>query len=85
MKIESPTLSGSIALVGGRIDDLSLVRYRETVEPGSRNIILFAPQGAQDAISPISAGSRPRDRLSPFRAPIRAGKPMPTRSAPAAP
>ncbi len=49
VKIESPTLSGSIALVGGRIDDLSLVRYRETVEPGSRNIILFAPQGAQDA------------------------------------
>ncbi|MCE2933347.1 MAG: membrane protein insertase YidC [Hyphomicrobiales bacterium] len=49
VRIESPNLSGSIALIGGRIDDLSLVRYRETVEIGSPNIVLFAPQGAQDA------------------------------------
>jgi YidC/Oxa1 family membrane protein insertase len=48
VKIDSPMLSGSIALIGGRIDDLSLVRYRETVERGSPNIVLFAPPGAQD-------------------------------------
>lgn len=49
VKIESPALSGSISLIGGRIDDLSLVRYRETVDTKSANIVLFAPNGAQDA------------------------------------
>ncbi|MBN8533164.1 MAG: membrane protein insertase YidC [Rhizobiales bacterium] len=49
LKIESPALSGSISLVGGRIDDLSLNRYRETVDPKSANIVLFAPNGAPDA------------------------------------
>ncbi len=33
MPIETPRLSGSIALKGGRIDDLSLTQYRETVDP----------------------------------------------------
>ena len=49
VKIESPALTGSIALIGGRIDDLSLARYRDTVDPKSPNIVLFAPAGAQDA------------------------------------
>src|SRR5262249_25186221 len=31
VRIDTPSLSGSIALKGGRIDDLSLVQYRETV------------------------------------------------------
>src|SRR6266566_10085872 len=35
VRIETPSLSGSIALKGGRIDDLSLVKYRETVDPSS--------------------------------------------------
>src|SRR5262245_61291122 len=35
VRIETPSLSGSIALKGGRIDDLSLVKYRETVDPNS--------------------------------------------------
>ncbi len=39
-------LSGSIALTGGRIDDLTLTDYRETLEPDSRNIVLFAPSGS---------------------------------------
>jgi YidC/Oxa1 family membrane protein insertase len=43
VKIETPTLIGSIALKGARIDDLSLVKYRETVDPGSPPIVLFAP------------------------------------------
>jgi YidC/Oxa1 family membrane protein insertase len=49
VKIESPALIGSISLIGGRIDDLSLNRYRETVDPKSATIVLFAPNGAQDA------------------------------------
>jgi YidC/Oxa1 family membrane protein insertase len=43
VKIETPTLIGSISLKGARIDDLSLVKYRETVDPNSPPIELFAP------------------------------------------
>jgi YidC/Oxa1 family membrane protein insertase len=45
VRIETPSLSGSISLKGGRIDDLSLVKYRETVEPNSPPIVLLAPSG----------------------------------------
>src|SRR5690349_20880330 len=44
--IETPRLSGSIALKGGRIDDLSLNQYRETVDPKSPPIVLLAPAGS---------------------------------------
>src|SRR5690242_13920803 len=33
--IDTPSLKGSIALKGGRIDDLALVKYHETVDPKS--------------------------------------------------
>src|SRR5262249_61153872 len=46
VRIDTPSLSGSIALKGGRIDDLSLVKYRETVDPNSRPIVLLAPSGS---------------------------------------
>ena len=49
VKIETPSLTGSIALVGGRIDDLSLARYHETVDPKSPTIALFAPAGTKNA------------------------------------
>src|SRR4051794_26831693 len=44
--IDTPSLHGSIALKGGRIDDLSLIRYRETVDPSSPPIVLLAPSGS---------------------------------------
>jgi YidC/Oxa1 family membrane protein insertase len=44
--IETPRLKGSISLRGGRIDDLSLTRYRETVNPNSPAIVLLAPSGS---------------------------------------
>jgi len=47
--IETPSLAGSINLKGGRIDDLLLQKYRETVDPNSKNIVLFSPSGAPDA------------------------------------
>ena len=47
--IATPTLRGSIDLKGGRIDDLSLERYRETTDPNSPAIVLFSPSGAPDA------------------------------------
>jgi YidC/Oxa1 family membrane protein insertase len=45
IKINTPTLSGSISLKGARIDDLSLEKYRETVDPKSPPIVLFSPSG----------------------------------------
>lgn len=47
VRIETPTLTGSIALTGGRIDDLILSEYRETIEPDSPNIVLLSPSGSE--------------------------------------
>jgi YidC/Oxa1 family membrane protein insertase len=46
--IDTGTLHGSIALKGGRIDDLALVKYRETVDPKSPPIVLLSPSGSPD-------------------------------------
>ncbi|MDE2017888.1 MAG: membrane protein insertase YidC, partial [Hyphomicrobiales bacterium] len=46
VKIDTPALSGSINLVGGRIDDVTLKNYRETTDPKSPNIVLFSPVNA---------------------------------------
>src|SRR5690349_2983654 len=43
--IDTLALKGSIALKGGRIDDLTLKDYRETVEPDSPNVVLLSPAG----------------------------------------
>ena len=47
--IDTPRLGGSVDLKGGRIDDLSLEQYRETVDSNSPAIVLFSPSGAPDA------------------------------------
>jgi YidC/Oxa1 family membrane protein insertase len=46
VKIETPKVSGSIALKGGRLDDISLTQYRVTVDPKSPAVELFSPSGA---------------------------------------
>ncbi len=46
MRIETPSVLGSIALKGARIDDLSLIKYRETVDPKSPAVVLLAPSGS---------------------------------------
>ena len=43
--IESPTLVGSISLVGARLDDLVLKQYGQTVEDNSERIHLLHPSG----------------------------------------
>ena len=43
--IATESLQGSIALKGGRIDDLALVKFRETVDPKSPPIVLLSPSG----------------------------------------
>jgi YidC/Oxa1 family membrane protein insertase len=45
--IDTPSLKGSIALKGGRIDDLALTQYRETVDPKSPAIVLLSPSGTE--------------------------------------
>jgi YidC/Oxa1 family membrane protein insertase len=44
--IDTPRVGGSIALTGGRLDDLSLVQYRETTDPQSPAIQLLSPSGS---------------------------------------
>ena len=46
LRIETPSLRGSISLAGGRIDDLVLAKYHETVDPTSPDVVLFSPSGA---------------------------------------
>jgi YidC/Oxa1 family membrane protein insertase len=41
--IDSPGIKGSINLKGGRIDDVVLKKYRETVDPSSPNVVLLSP------------------------------------------
>ncbi|MFN8829028.1 MAG: membrane protein insertase YidC [Labrys sp. (in: a-proteobacteria)] len=43
--IETPRFFGSIALKGGRIDDISLATFRETIKKDSPNITLLSPSG----------------------------------------
>ncbi len=47
--IETPKLSGSISLVGGRIDDLHLTDYRVTLDDGADTITLLRPAGQDTA------------------------------------
>ena len=46
--IDTPSLKGSINLAGGRIDDLLLADYRETVDPTSPLVELFSPPGTEN-------------------------------------
>ena len=48
IRIETPKLHGSIALVGGHLDDLELAAYRETIDPASPEIVLLSPPGTTD-------------------------------------
>src|SRR5438067_5358269 len=45
VKVDTHRLIGSISLKGARIDDLSLVQFRETVDPASPAIVLYSPSG----------------------------------------
>lgn len=46
--IETPSLQGSISLKGGRIDDLVLRKFKETVKPDSPLVSLLSPSGSPE-------------------------------------
>jgi YidC/Oxa1 family membrane protein insertase len=48
VRIVTPRLHGSIALTGGRIDDLTLATYHDTVDPKSPEVVLLWPTGTKD-------------------------------------
>ncbi|MGQ9365635.1 membrane protein insertase YidC [Azospirillum sp. ST 5-10] len=67
-RINTPSLHGSVNLVGGRIDDLTLADYHVTPDPASPEIVLLSPLGANDAYF-AEFGWVPADRSVPTPAP----------------
>lgn len=49
VSIDTPRLAGSISMLGGRIDDLQLKGYRETLKQGSDIVTLLKPVGQPEA------------------------------------
>lgn len=49
VSIDTPRLTGSISLQGGRIDDLSLKDYHLTLEEGSDIVTVLSPVGSTEA------------------------------------
>src|ERR1700722_3422328 len=47
--VDTPQLTGSISLTGGRVDDLFLKQYRQTTDPTSPPVELLRPRGAENA------------------------------------
>ncbi len=47
--IQTPRYNGSLSLLGGRIDTLDLIDYRETLEPESDLVTLLSPVGSDSA------------------------------------
>ena len=45
LDIDTPEVEGSISLLGGRIDDLSLKSYRVSLDPGAEIVRLLSPVG----------------------------------------
>ncbi len=62
--IDTPSLKGSISLLGGRIDHLSLKNYHETIKPDSDIVELLAPIGT-DAPYYALFGWAPGSGLNP--------------------
>ncbi len=46
--IDTGSIQGSIDLKGARIDDVALVKFRETVDPKSPPIVLLSPSGSPE-------------------------------------
>ena len=49
IRIDTPSLTGSISLVGGRIDEVSLKDYHVTIDPDSPIVDILSPVGSPQA------------------------------------
>ncbi len=47
--IRTDRIDGSVSLIGGRIDDLALIDYREELDPESHTIVMLQPKGMENA------------------------------------
>ena len=70
VRIETPRLTGSIALKGGRIDDLILADYRETLDPNSPPITLLSPRGGKNPYFADFGWVSPSKPGAPGQAPV---------------
>ncbi|WP_135506635.1 membrane protein insertase YidC [Roseovarius aestuariivivens] len=68
VEIDTPSLTGSISLRGGRIDDLMLKNYRETLEPDAPIVTLLSPIGGDHAYYALF-GWAPGGGLTPDQVP----------------
>ena len=68
LSIDTPSLEGSLSLQGGRIDQLSLKNYRQTLKPGSDIVELLQPVGS-DAPYYALFGWAPGAGLTPDQVP----------------
>ena len=68
LTIDTPRLAGTISLQGGRIDDLKLTDYRETLEPQSDLVRLLTPAGEDFAYYALF-GWRAEQGLAPEAVP----------------
>ncbi len=66
--IDTPRLSGSISLTGGRIDDLSLVDYKTSLDPEAEIVTMLSPVGSPGAYYALY-GWAPGGGLSPEQVP----------------
>jgi len=46
VEIDTPAVTGTLSLTGGRLDDLHLDKYRESLAPGADTVTLLNPTGA---------------------------------------
>ncbi|MEQ8347765.1 MAG: membrane protein insertase YidC [Sneathiellaceae bacterium] len=67
--IDTPRVHGSISLLGGLIDDLTLKDYKVDLSPDSPDIILLSPPSAPDGYFAQFAWSNPQPETQPARLP----------------
>jgi len=67
--IDTPRLGGSLSLVGGRIDDIQLLSYHETIDDGSPTVTLFSPAGAAQAYYALYGWSAAAGTATPVPGP----------------
>jgi len=49
IRIDTPKVTGSISLTGGRIDDITLKTYRRELDPESEQVHVLSPKGSREA------------------------------------